>query len=115
MTTKISKVIDDNKQLALSAAIFEAGRIANNKAASIFGKKMPVMVRGYVDTPIGKLAMANMVKMAVEQFKPDSEIAARLANGMVVAAYQELIQSFDIEGMLDELMGDAKVALALKK
>ena len=114
-TTAISKVVSTNKQAAASAAIFEAGRIANNKASQLLSKKVPMMVRGYVETPIGKLAIANAVKMAVDQFKPDNELAIRLANGMVVAAYQELIQSFDIEGMLDELMGDSKVMKSLAK
>ena len=113
--SKISKVVSDNKDLATTAAIFEAGRIANNKAAQLISKQVPMMVRGYVDTPFGKLAMANVVKLAVEQFKPDNELAQRLVNGMVVAAYQEVLQSFDLEGMLDSLINDQKVSGALRK
>jgi hypothetical protein len=113
--TKISSIISSNKTAAISAAVIETGRMANNKALALIKPKLPMMARGYADTAFGKLAIANAVQMAASQFKPDSTMLARVANGMVVAAYQEVIQSFNIEDMLDDLMGDTKVAKAFTR
>lgn len=111
----ISKAVETNKKAATSAAIFETGRIANNALAKMVAPKLPVLVRGYLMTPLGKLLLANAVKMAFDQFRPDNATAQRLANGMIVAAYSEVIATFNIEDLLDELLGDSKVLKALAK
>lgn len=115
ITTLLSTAVDTNKKAATSAAVFETGRIANNALVNMIKPKLPMMTRGYLDTPLGKLVLANAVKMAVDQFKPDNATAQRLANGMIVAAYTEAIQAFDIESLLDDLLGDSKVLRALSK
>lgn len=113
--SKISQAVATNKQAAVSAAVLETGRVANNTAVKLIKPKLPMVARGYADTPFGKLAIANATLMAVNQFKPDSEVLQRIANGMVVAAYQEIIQSFDIESMLESLVSDTKLVTAFKK
>jgi len=110
-----SKIITANKQAAISAAVLETGRIANNKAIQLVSSKLPMLARGYANTSMGKLAVANAALMAANQFKPDNVMLQRITNGMVVSAYQELIQEFDIEGMLDTLIADSKVSAAVKK
>ncbi len=111
----VKKVLDDNKSLLATAAIFETGRIANNKLAQLVGGQLPQPAGMLAQTPIGQLVLANVVKLAGEQFRPGDETIARLTNGMVVAAYTQLIQQFDIESILDELMGDRGIKAALKK
>ena len=111
----VSKAVDTNKKAATTAAVLETGRIANKALTKMLAPKLPIMVRGYLDTPIGRLVLANAVKMAFDQFKPDNATAQRLANGMIISAYSEAIQSFDIEGILDDLMSDNKILKALAK
>lgn len=115
ISTLMSKAVTTNKNAATSAAVFETGRIANNALAKMVAPKLPIMARGYLQTPLGKLLLANAVKMAMDQFRPDNAMGQRLANGMIVAAYSEAIQAFDIEGLLDDLLGDAKILKALSK
>ena len=111
----LSNAVDTNKKAATTAAVLETGRIANRALSKMVAPKLPMMVRGYLDTPVGRLLLANAVKMAFDQFKPDNATAQRLANGMIISAYQEAIQSFDIEGMLDDLLSDNKILKALAK
>lgn len=118
-TTKVGQLlsgaVETNKKAATTAAVLETGRIANNAVVKLIAPKLPLMARGFADTPIGKLALANVVKMALDQFKPDNATAQRLANGMIISAYTEVIQSFNIEDMLDELLSNSKILKSLDK
>lgn len=107
------KIVAANKSVAVSAAYLEAGRMANNQVAKLVGAKAPLMVRGYVDTPVGKLVLANLTSMAVEQFRPTDVKLKKVANAMMANAYQELIRTVDIEGMLNELTSSEGIKSAL--
>ena len=115
MSSKLNTVIDSNKSAATVAAYQEAGRLANKKAREVLAKKAPLMVRGYVDTPIGGLVIANLAMLAQQQFRPEDARLVKLTRAMQVQAYQELIQSFDIESFIDELMENNTVKRALAK
>ena len=116
MTTTVTQELTQlNKQAAVSAAVFETGRLANKKIIDLVKNHIPASLINYMDTPLGKLALANAVLIAVQQFKPDSKNLEKIANGMVVAAYQELIQQYDIQGMLETLSSDTKINNAIKK
>ena len=93
----------------------EAGRIANNQLAKLVGAKAPLMLKGYVNTPLGKLIIANLAQLALERFQPNNTQAAVLSKAMMVQAYQEVIQLIDVEGVIDELLSDAKISKALAK
>lgn len=112
--SKISIMIDLNKSAAASAAYSEAGRLANRKAKEVLAKKAPLMVRGYVDTPVGGLVIANLAVLAQQHFRPEDARLRRLVRAMQVQAYAELIQSFDVESFIDDLLSNATVKKALK-
>ena len=104
-----------NTEAATSAAFMEAGRIANNQLAKLAAKQLPIVVRGYAETALGKLIIANIAAVAIERFKPDNRQAATLSKAMMVQAYQELIATVDIEGLIDEMLSDSKMKRALSK
>jgi hypothetical protein len=110
-----SKALSDNKQLMASAAVFETGRIANKKLTDLLSKQLPPPLNMLVGTPIGQLIVANLVKIAAEQVRPGDDLVERLTNGMIVSSYTELFQSFNIEGVIDDLLGDKAVKAALGK
>lgn len=107
------KMIAANKTIAVTGAYMEAGRVANNQVAKLVSAKAPMMVRGYVDTPMGKVVLANLTMMAVDQFRPNDAKLKKVANAMGAVAYQELIQTLDIEGMLNELTSSDGIKAAL--
>lgn len=112
--SKMEQIASINKTAAKSAAFMEAGRIANNQVAKIAAKKLPVMIRGYADTPFGKLVIANAAIMAIEHLRPEDQRAKALARAMAVQAYQEAIQTLDIEGLLEELFSNKSVSRAME-
>lgn len=111
--TMFDKMIAANKTIAVTGAYMEAGRVANNQVAKLVSAKAPMMVRGYVDTPMGKVVLANLTMMAVDQFRPNDAKLKKVANAMGAVAYQELIQTLDIEGMLNELTSSDGIKAAL--
>jgi hypothetical protein len=108
----VDKVIADNSTLATSAAFLEAGRIANTQAVKLAGKHLPMMVRGYADTVFGKLVLANAASTAAAQFRPNDKRLKRLTESMVLNAWQDVYQSFDIESMIDEMLTSSSLKRA---
>lgn len=102
-----------NKEMAKSAAYLEAGRIVNNKLVQVVTPKLPMLARGYAQTPVGKLAMANLMLMGVQRFKPENQQLAKLGYAAVTQAYTEAFQSLDIEGLIDGFLKDSAIASAM--
>ncbi len=113
-TSKVNTVIEKNITLGTNAAFLEAGRIANNQLSAIAGKKLPIMVRGYTDTALGRLVLANIAMMAAEHFRPGDTRLERLTKAMAVTSYQEVLQQFDIEEMIEGMLSNKTIAKALK-
>ncbi|QFR57593.1 hypothetical protein CPT_Slocum_013 [Serratia phage Slocum] len=102
--TKIAKVVELNKSAALSAARITAGKIAIKNVTKIVGGKLPLMVRGYADTAIGQLVIANIVKFAVDQYAANNKNAVLVADAMVEGAMIAALEGLDIEGLIDGLL-----------
>lgn len=113
--TTMNKLIETNKSSAVSAAFLEAGHIANKQVSKVLGKQLPIMVRGYADTPIGRLVLANLAVLAIEHFRADNKQLRRLAQAMQVNAYHELLRDLDIDGVIDELLENGSIKRALTK
>lgn len=113
--TQIQTIVAKNIKLGTSAAFLEAGRIANNQLSGMASKKLPLMARGYADTPLGRLLIANVASMAAEHFRPGDEKFKNLTNAMVVSAYQEVLQQFDVESFIDDILSNNTIKKALNK
>lgn len=111
----MNKIIDKNKTVATSAAFMEAGRIANSQASKVIAKQLPIMVRGYAETPLGRLLLANIASMAQEHFRGNDQKLQKLTQAMMVAAWQEVYQQIDIDGFIDQLMQNKGMSRAFEK
>jgi hypothetical protein len=111
--TMVSQMIDKNADVARSAAFLEAGRIANNQVAKFAAAKAPLMVKGYVDTPIGKLLIANMANVAAQKFRKGDSRLQELTEAMMVEAWQEVYRIIDIEKMINEMLDNDSIKRAL--
>lgn len=110
--SKTAQKIEQQKQLLATAALMEAGRIANNKLSEIAVAKLPAPLNMLAGTPVGQLVLANLLQLAAEQFRPGDDLVKRITNAMVVTAYTGVIQSFNIEEIFNELTSDKAVAKA---
>lgn len=113
-TTALSTAVDNNKAAAGNAAYLTAGKIANDQVTKLAAGHLPLMVRGYANTPVGKLVTANIAQMLIQHFKPSQKAANRLAEAMVTQAYAELIATAGVEEFVDGLLSDPKIAKAMK-
>lgn len=111
--SKATAKLEQQKALLATAALMEAGRIANNKLGELAVSRLPAPLNMLAGTPVGKLVLANILQMAGEQFRPGDEMIQRMTNAMVVSGYTGVIQSFDVEGLLNDLLGDSAVAKAV--
>ena len=112
--SKVQQVIATNMQLGTSAAFLEAGRIANNQISNVAASKLPMLMRGYAATPLGRLVIANIAALATEHFRADDKRLKQLTNAMTVSAYQELLQTLDIEQFIEDLVSNSTIKKALK-
>lgn len=99
-----SVMVSANTAAAKMAASITIGNLLNTRVQKVVTPKLPMMVRGYADTPLGKAAMANLVSAAIVQFMPTNEKAMLAANAMVQSAMLEFTASFNIEAMVNEMI-----------
>lgn len=97
-------IVAANKNAAVNAAKLEAGSIVLKKVSSIAASKAPFMVRGYVDTAVGRVVIANLLNFAVSQYAPNNRKAVIAADAAMQAAMLELVQSFNVGEMIDEVL-----------
>lgn len=97
-------IIKSNKDAAFLAAQIEAGRLATTIITKMVTPQLPMMFQGYAQHPLAALGLANLVTFGVEQFRPDDENAQFIAEAMRIAAYTELLKSFNLESMLDKVL-----------
>lgn len=97
-------IVAANKNAAVNAAKLEAGSIVLKKVSGIAASKAPFMIRGYVDTAIGRVVIANLLNFAVSQYAPNNRKAVVAADAAMQAAMLELVQSFNVGEMIDEVL-----------
>lgn len=113
--TTIDTIVASNKNAATTAAIMEAGRIANNQVGKLAAQHLPLMLRGYANTTIGKVVIANAAAYAAQRLRPNDQKLTKLSNAMMVEAYQAFLAEFDVESMIEDLLGSATIKKALDK
>ena len=113
--SKFDAILSQNQSAAQTGAIMEAGRIANNQVAKLAAKQLPMMVRGYADTAVGKVIIANLAAQGAKYFRPEDTRLAALTDAMMVQAFQAMLQTVDIEGFVDELLESKDIKRAMSK
>lgn len=99
-----SKTLDANKAAAKLGLQVGVGKAANKVAVDLIKGQLPLMVRGYAETPFGKLVLANIAQVAVHQFANSNPKAVIVADSMVQAAMLDIVGMVDVEGLIDGLM-----------
>ena len=111
--TKLNQIVDTNKTAISTAAQLEAGRIANKYASKLISGKLPLMVRGYADTPVARLLLANTVSFVATNYSDKlgdkAPIVQSVADAMVVSAYSEMLAHFDIDGFIEDFLSSKEM------
>jgi hypothetical protein len=112
---RASRTFSDNAEAMKNAGYLEAGTIVNRQLTKLASAKLPLMVRGYADTPIGKLIIANLFKVAIHELRPDNHVLQRLSDASLEAAHLDVIRTLDIDGLIDDMLSDETFKRALSK
>lgn len=111
MSEKVKDLIEDNADAAKVAAKIVAGDTLNSALMEKVVPQLPLLVRGYASTPLGKIVLANLVNFGVDNFMQDNPKAAWVADAMMVAAMTDALSSFNLEKILKEVIDTAGVVI----
>lgn len=103
-------VIAANKSSAVNAAKIEAGTIVINRAVKLLKPKMPFGTAGMLDSPVGRVALANVVNILVEQYASNNPKAKVISGAVMDAAMLQMVQSFNIGALVDDLISGVDIS-----
>jgi len=100
----VEVMTEGNKTAFKQGAKRRTGAMINKRVVNAIAPRLPIMVRGYAQTPLGEAVIANMVAAVAIKYFPANEKVTLAADAMVTAAADEFIGSFNIEEMIDEIL-----------
>lgn len=109
MENKVKKVVNTNVDAAKVAASITAGKTLNKVVADKVTPQLPMLVRGYANTALGRVVIANIADFAVKQFLPTNEKAQIASKAMMEAAMVELLESFDFESIVNDIVSSVEL------
>lgn len=110
MKDVLGKMMEVNKESAIRSAKVEMGKAANQLVLDKLTPRLPMMVRGYADSPLAELIVGNVVAGLLIQFAPGNDKAQILSDAMIAAGVQVALESFDIPALVNELLENIDVA-----
>lgn len=99
--------LDQNKQAAIIAGKMEAGRILNKQVLKQIKPHVPMFVRGYLDTPLAPVVVANLVA-AVGNHTQNKRVQ-QVSELMLLAAADATVQSFNLDKIIDDVLAGVKL------
>jgi len=114
MTSKItnmaSTTMDINKDAVKLAAKLEVGKVATQTIGKAVKKQLPMMIRGYADSPFYNIVIANMAGIALREFAANNEKAQIVSEAMIQSAAVEMVSSFNIDQMIGDMLEDIDIS-----
>ena len=99
--------VDQNKQAAIIASKMEAGRILNKQIIKQVKPHIPMFFRGYLDTPLAPVILANLVALAGNH--TDNKRIKQISELMLLAAADTTVQSFNLDQIIDDVLKNIKL------
>lgn len=99
--------VDQNKQATIIASKMEAGRVLNKQIIKQAKPHVPMFFRGYLDTPLAPVILANLVALAGNH--TDNKRIKQISELMLLAAADTTIQSFNIDQIIDDVLKNIKL------
>lgn len=99
--------VDQNKQATIIASKMEAGRILNKQIIKQAKPHVPMFFRGYLDTPLAPVILANLVALTGNH--TDNKRIKQISELMLLAAADTTIQSFNLDQIIDDVLKNIKL------
>lgn len=97
-------MVESNTGAAKQAAKRRTGNMINERVINLIQPKLPLMVRGYADSELGKAVICNAIAAGLIKYFPTNEKVLLASDAMITAAMDNFIGSFNIEQMIDEVL-----------
>ena len=108
--SKVNAVVNVNKTALVTAAKLEAGKIGLKQMSKLVQPAIPMMLRGYADTAMGRVALANIFHFAASNYAGGNDKVKVVADAMLEAAMIEFVGSFNIEEIFEKVIGGIDVS-----
>lgn len=106
---KKMQIVDDNAEAAKIAAKITVGKTLNSTLIKKVKPQLPMLVRGYTDSVLADVVIANIANFAVQNFFEDNEKAVYAADAMMQAAMVEFMSKVNIEEILSSLLSGVSI------
>ncbi len=103
--TNVKELVGQNKDNALLVAQVTTGKALNKTVLNVLKPKLPMMVRGYADSPVAAPVIANAAALAIRQYAPNNIRANQAADLMLKAAAFQMAEAFDIDSLIEDVLG----------
>jgi len=113
-----SAVVSKQGEMVKTAALLEVSSVMLAQATKLIKPNLPIWARGFAESAYFQAGLANALMLGVEfalPDVPDTDIRKQAAAAGAVGAYQDIIGSFDLNGMIDSLFSSPEVSKALSK
>lgn len=97
-------LVAGNKGAFKESAKRRTGKMLNDRLVALIQPKLPMMIRGYADSELGRAAIANLLAGAIIHFGYKHDKLTLAADAMVTAAMDDFVGSFNIEDMVNDLI-----------
>lgn len=99
--------IEQNKEAALVATKMEAGRVLNKQIIKQLKSHVPVLLRGYLDTPLAPVILANATALLGNH--TGNAKVQKISELMLLAAADTTVQSFNLDKIIDDALAGIKL------
>lgn len=107
LKTTTLNTLEQNKQAAIIAAKVDAGRIINKQVIKQLKPHVPMLLRGYLDTPLAPIIAANVVAMIGNH--TDNSKVKKVSELMLLGAADATVQSFNLDKIIDDVLAGIKL------
>jgi len=108
-------MVEQNKEGFKESGKRRAGKLFNDRVIAMIQPKLPMMVRGYADTDLGRFVFANAISAAIVKFGATNEKLLLLADAGIADATDNFLGSFDFEGIINDVVDGIDVSGLTKK
>ena len=106
---KTMQIVEDNADAAKIAAKITVGKTLNSTLIKQVKPQLPMLMRGYTDSVLADVVIANIANFAVQNFFSDNDKAVYAADAMMQAAMVEFMSKVNIEEILSSLLSGVTI------
>ena len=99
--------VEQNKEALIIASKMEAGKILTKQVLKQVKPHVPMLLRGYLDTPLAPVILANAI--AILGNHTENKRVQQVAELMLLSAASETVGAFNLDKIIDDILSGVKL------